>query len=129
MKKQSMLLVLSLLSLSSLAEIPQGYYYEGELTITKKVLKGSAPYGTDQVFYAAVYTDKNYTEQYGDLITLNMDGAETLSVTVPVSLGADPECGKQPDLADGEESWGRAGSHYLRPRGERETEFCEYICL
>lgn len=72
-------------------EIPQGYYYEGELTITKKVLKGSAPYGTDQVFYAAVYTDKNYTEQYGDLITLNMDGAETLSVTVPVSLGADPD--------------------------------------
>ncbi len=72
-------------------EIPHGYYYEGELTITKKVLKGSVPYGIDQVFYAAVYTDKNYTEQYGELIMLDMDGADTLSVTVPVSLGAAPD--------------------------------------
>lgn len=68
-------------------ELPDGFYYEGELTVTKKVLKGSNAFATDQVFYAGVFTDQEHTELYGDLIELNMAGNSEVSVTVPVYIG------------------------------------------
>lgn len=68
-------------------ELPSGFYYEGELTITKKVLKGKEALETNDVFYAAVFTDKAHTERYTDLIVLDMDGSSEFSVTMPVYAG------------------------------------------
>ena len=68
-------------------ELPRDYYYEGSLTITKKVLRGGAAYDCDEVFYAGIFSDAQYTERYGDVITLEMNGASEISVTVPVYIG------------------------------------------
>lgn len=72
-------------------ELPDdGYYYGGELTITKKVLRGSEDYNIDAVFYAALFEDAAHTKRYGDIITLDMDGGCEYSVTIPVSIGDTP---------------------------------------
>lgn len=68
-------------------ELPRDYYYEGSLTITKKVLRGGAAYDCDEVFYAGIFSDARYTERYGDVIALEMNGASEISVTVPVYIG------------------------------------------
>lgn len=72
-------------------EIPGGFYYVGELTVTKKVLRGTEAYNTDQVFYAGVFKDKEYTEMEGDVLTLEMNGGSETSVTVEVGIGEDPD--------------------------------------
>lgn len=63
-------------------EIPDGYFYVGRLIVTKRVLKGTEAYNTDQVFYAAIFQDETCTQRYGDVITLDMDGGCETSVTV-----------------------------------------------
>lgn len=68
-------------------ELPKGYYYGGELTITKKVLRGTEAYKTKKVFYAAVFEDAKHTKRYGDVVKLEMDGKSETSVTVPVYIG------------------------------------------
>ena len=68
-------------------ELPQQYYYEGNLTITKKVMKGTRAYDCDDVFYAGIFTDAQYTDRYGEVIALEMNGESETSVTVPVSAG------------------------------------------
>lgn len=68
-------------------ELPDGYYYGGRLTVTKKVLKGTEDYETDEVFYAAIFTDAAYTERYGDVIALEMDGSSEVSETREVFIG------------------------------------------
>lgn len=70
-------------------ELPKGYYYNGELTITKKVVKGTQAFDSEEVFYAAIFEDSGYTQRYGDVITLEMGGGSKTSVTVPVTLGDD----------------------------------------
>lgn len=68
-------------------ELPYGYYYGGELTVTKRTLLGTEEYGTDEVFYAALFTDAALTERYGDVIALEMGGESETCVTVPVYIG------------------------------------------
>lgn len=68
-------------------ELPKGFYYGGELTITKKVLRGTEAYKTKKVFYAAVFEDAEHTKRYGDVVKLEMDGKSETSVTVPVYIG------------------------------------------
>lgn len=72
-------------------ELPYGFYYEGELTVTKKVLRGTGAYKTDETFYAAVFTNAAHTERYGDVIALQMNGESEVSQTVPVYIGTTPE--------------------------------------
>lgn len=69
------------------SELPEGYYYVGRLTVTKKTLKGSEEYNTDQVFYAGVFQDAAYTQRIGDVIELDMDGGYETSVEVEVPIG------------------------------------------
>ncbi len=68
-------------------EIPQGFYYGGELTITKKVQIGGKDHATDEVFYAGVFTDAALTKREGDVIALWMEGASKASQILPVHLG------------------------------------------
>lgn len=73
-------------------ELPEDYYYEADLTITKKTLKGTQEYKTDKVFYAAVFTDKKLTSgsRVGDILVLDMKGGSNVSVTQKLGLGKDP---------------------------------------
>lgn len=75
-------------------ELPFGFYYEGMLTVTKKVLRGTDPYKTNETFYAAVFEDEEYTQRYGDVITLAVNGESEVSQTVPVLIGATPNTAK-----------------------------------
>ena len=72
-------------------ELPHGFYYEGQLTVTKKVLRGTSAYKTNETFYAAVFTDAAHTERYGDVIALEMNGESEVSQTIPVYIGTTPE--------------------------------------
>lgn len=67
------------------AEFPDGFFYEGSLTITKKVLRGSEEYETEETFYAGIFEDPNFTDLY-QLVPLQMDGESEVSVTVPVGI-------------------------------------------
>lgn len=71
-------------------DIPIGYYIEGQLTVTKKVLRGTSAFNTNEVYYAGVYKDEEYKERYGELIKLEMNGSSEKSVTIPVTIGEDP---------------------------------------
>lgn len=71
-------------------DLPDGYYYAGHIIITKKVLKGTSEYNTDQTFYAGIFEDPEYTQMYGDVVELPMDGESTVSKDIEISLGEDP---------------------------------------
>lgn len=68
-----------------------GYYYDGTITITKKVLKGTSAWNTNNVYYAGVFTDPNYTSLLTAPVKLEMNGASEASATVTVALGEDPK--------------------------------------
>lgn len=67
---------------------PEEEKYTGELTVTKKVMLGTAPYKIERTFYAAVFADAEYTERVGDVIELKLDGTSEVSVTIPVEIGS-----------------------------------------
>ncbi|MCD7842344.1 MAG: hypothetical protein LUG56_07740 [Lachnospiraceae bacterium] len=69
-------------------DLPYEYYYGGELTITKRTLMGGEEYSTDGVFYARVFSDSAYTTPVSDVLTLDMSGSSSVTVTVEVSVGA-----------------------------------------
>jgi uncharacterized surface anchored protein len=69
-------------------ELPPGLYsYSGKLTITKRVLLGTDEYETDDIYYAALFTDAAHTEQYGKVIALEMNGSSAVSVTLDIAIG------------------------------------------
>lgn len=67
--------------------LPEGYYYGGKLTVTKKTVKDGENYETDNVFYAALFTDAAFRYRYGDVITLDMEGGNSASVELDVNIG------------------------------------------
>ena len=67
--------------------LPDGYYYGGELTITKNTVLDGGDYDTDEVFYAALFTDAAFRSRYGDVITLDMNGGSSSSVVLDVNIG------------------------------------------
>ena len=71
--------------------LPEGYYYEGTLNITKKVLKGTEAWATDNVYYAGVFTDAACTQKATDPIKLAMNGSSETTAKVTVPLGEDPK--------------------------------------
>lgn len=74
-----------------LDELPEGYFYNGTINITKKVLKGTDAYVTDNVYYAGIFTDADYTKLYTDPIKLEMNGESETTASVSVALGDDPK--------------------------------------
>ncbi len=70
--------------------VPENFWWEGELTICKKVLDADGnPKNSDEVFYAGVFADPEYTTLSDaaseNVVTLMMDGSAQTSVTVMVS--------------------------------------------
>ena len=77
--------------------VPDGFYKEGKLTVTKKLLgaDGKAK-NSDKVFYAGIFDDKDHktlsTHTSENVIPLDLaDGSET-SYTVNVSVAKDAPC-------------------------------------
>ncbi|MCC8050665.1 MAG: Cna B-type domain-containing protein [Clostridiales bacterium] len=72
--------------------IPDGFYREGTLTITKKLLGADgAALTSDAVFYAGIFTDASYTTLATNvdqnIVTLDLAGGSEVSVEVAVSIG------------------------------------------
>lgn len=67
--------------------IPDGFFYIGKLTITKKTEMDGHEYETEDVFYAGLFTDKNLRTRYGDVIPLKMGGSSSVSVSFDVDIG------------------------------------------
>ena len=84
-------------------ELPYNYYYYGKLTITKQTFRGNDPYNTDEVFYAGVFEDPDYTQRLGDVIELAMYGGSETSVTINVAIGNDSNGSKTYYVAETDE--------------------------
>ncbi len=69
------------------SEVPEEFYYEGTLTVTKRVLRNGRMVNSNETFYAGIFEDPDYKTLYGDVIELKMDGSSELSVEIPVTLG------------------------------------------
>ena len=63
-------------------QLPDGYYMEGQISITKNVLVGGERSTVDDVFYAGIFTEDGTLVR---VIELTQNG----TVTVPVSLGGE----------------------------------------
>ncbi|MCD8016006.1 MAG: hypothetical protein LUG99_23180 [Lachnospiraceae bacterium] len=72
--------------------MPGGFYKEGTLTITKKLLDpdGDA-LNSSEVFYAGIFADSSYTtlatNVSENIVTLDLAGSSSVSVEVGVSIG------------------------------------------
>ena len=84
-------------------ELPYNYYYYGKLTITKQTFRGNDPYNTDEVFYAGVFEDSDYTQRLGDVIELAMYGGSETSVTINVAIGNDSNSSRTYYVAETDE--------------------------
>ena len=69
--------------------LPEGFAYQGELSITKSIIKDGAPADSRDVFYAGVFTSETEATPY-KVVTLENNG--TVSVEVPLGgeTGTDP---------------------------------------
>lgn len=57
------------------------YYWAGSIDVTKRVTVGGKDTETEYIFYAGLYTDKECTQQVGDIQPLMMNGNATATVT------------------------------------------------
>ena len=72
-------------------ELPAGFYKEGELTITKKLIGGDGEaVDSDEVFYAGIFADKNYkklSDQVSqNIVELALNGGSEVSETIKVAV-------------------------------------------
>ncbi|MCD7834841.1 MAG: hypothetical protein LUH00_12775 [Lachnospiraceae bacterium] len=75
-------------------DLPDQFYYEGYLTITKKLLGVDGdPLYSDAVFYAGIFDDASYTTLSSrvdvNIVELNLAGGAEVSQTIPVSVSGD----------------------------------------
>ena len=69
-------------------ELPEGYYYQGTIAVTKNVLKNGEPADSEDTFYVGIFTDPEHTTLFGDSVyELAMDGNSSVTVEVPVMIG------------------------------------------
>mgnify|MGYP005777615585 CR=1 FL=1 len=73
--------------LNATLDLPDGFYYSGTLTITKKTMMDGMEYETDDTFYAVVFSDPDHKTPYSDVIELSMDGKSSVSVPLSISIG------------------------------------------
>lgn len=67
-------------------DLPDGYYYTGEITITKSIMNNDQMVASDDTFYAGIFavdTQGNVSTNPTEVVKLNNNG----SVTVEVPLG------------------------------------------
>ncbi|MDO5134987.1 MAG: hypothetical protein Q4D55_02940 [Eubacteriales bacterium] len=69
------------------AGLPDGYYYGGTLTITKRTVMDGMDYETKDTFYAAVFEDEALTKRSSDVLALDMNGKSQVSTSLEVSIG------------------------------------------
>ena len=77
-------------------KIPEGFYKEGELTITKKLLGADgSPINSDEVFYAGIFADAAYTVLSdavdANIVALELNGGSQASATVKIAIPAGGE--------------------------------------
>ena len=73
------------------SEMPEGFYVEGQIDITKRVLRNGKEMTTDETFFAGIFTqDEEGVQTLYTVVALNQNGA----VSVNVPLGG--EDGTQP---------------------------------
>lgn len=100
-------------------ELPAGFYKEGELTITKKLIGGDGEaVDSDEVFYAGIFADKNYkklSDQVSqNIVELALNGGSEVSekVMVAVTSGQATKLYVTEVDADGNPVAGSAGFEY-----------------
>ena len=79
-------------------KLPDGFYFEGKLTVTKELLdaEGNAK-NSDKTFYAGIFDDKDYknlsSRIIGDnVLELDMNGGSESSVTAWVKIQENENC-------------------------------------
>lgn len=70
--------------------IPEEFSYYGFLNITKNVLKNGEAYETDNVYYAGVFYDAEYSRMF-EKVELSMNGKSSVVQKVRVPLGKNPD--------------------------------------
>ena len=78
-------------TLRSVATIPDGFYKEGILTITKKLLgSDKKAKNSNEVFYAGIFSDAAYTQLSGDvsenIVALDLAGGSEAEAEVFVAI-------------------------------------------
>lgn len=94
----------------TMVDIPEGYHYDGELTITKKTKKGTKEYKAKDTFYAAVFEDSTYTKRIGDVITLDMNGKSSVSQIVSIAIGDSPDSSRKVYVTETDKSGAPIGT-------------------
>lgn len=79
-------------------KLPDGFYFEGKLTVTKELLdaEGNAK-NSDKTFYAGIFDDKDYknlsSRIIGDnVLELDMNGGSESSITARVKIQENEDC-------------------------------------
>ncbi|MDO4615211.1 MAG: LPXTG cell wall anchor domain-containing protein [Lachnospiraceae bacterium] len=68
--------------------LPDGYYYGGTITITKKAAESDGSEKTmDRTFYAGIFADAAFTQPVADVVELKLDGKSSVSVPIAVNIG------------------------------------------
>ncbi|MCQ4636853.1 SpaA isopeptide-forming pilin-related protein [Anaerovorax odorimutans] len=57
------------------------YYWAGSIDVTKRVTMDGKDFESNSIFYVGLYTDKDCTQQVGDIKPLVMDGKASTTVT------------------------------------------------
>lgn len=70
-------------------DLPDGFAYQGELSITKSIIKDGAPAESSDVFYAGIFTSETETTPY-KVVTLENNGTVTVEVPLGGENGMDP---------------------------------------
>ena len=70
-------------------DLPDGFAYQGELMITKAVMKDGAPADSSDTFYAGIFTSETETVPY-KVVALKNNGTVTVEVPLGGENGMDP---------------------------------------
>ena len=70
-------------------DLPDGFSYQGEISITKSILKDGAPADSSDTFYAGIFTGETETAPY-KVVTLKNNDTVTVEVPLGGENGMDP---------------------------------------
>ena len=69
--------------------LPEGFAYQGQIMLTKAIVKDGAPADSDDTFYAGIFTSETETAPY-KVVTLENNGTVTVEVPLGGENGMDP---------------------------------------
>lgn len=70
-------------------DLPDGFSYQGEISITKSIIKNGAPADSSDTFYAGIFTSETENTPY-KVVTLKNNGTVTVEVPLGGETGMDP---------------------------------------